>query len=302
MRSQFSTETYSETGYREIIALNLLRISGCRRILRTIGTWDNFISMVQVGWGSVISGTIGAAAAILVMIGRYKLDKRIRRKKLRRALFAELNSINRLNAARDMLGSSSGRFFYTHHDFIPTSVYEENLSELGLLTEEEIEDVVRFYSNAIIVKEEISACAEVLDGEDRGAREIMSAMDSTRSSIEILIEMHNDALQTLGQHVDDAFSERISISDQSSEEEDISVNITPVNKAEGFIEGEQAIIEFDASSDQLEGVEVEFGGERYELDDSTQIEVELPDPGSHMVTIIGEDSKESASIDVQAKK
>lgn len=259
--------------------------------------------MVEIGWGSVISGAIGAGAAILVMLGRHELDKRRRRKKLRRALYAELNSINRLNVAHDMLGSQSGIFFYTHHDFIPTSVYESHLSDLGLLSEEEIEKVVRFYNNALVAKEEINASGKVLDDNDRDHAEVASAVGSTRASLEILTDLQADAIEAIGQHVGEAFSQRVRLTQDESEEEDeeVKVNIKSENDSNRLVERETAIIEFDASPEQLQDIEVQFNDEVYRPDDSGEIEIELPEAGTYMITFLSEDSKDSTSIDVQPR-
>lgn len=260
--------------------------------------------MVQLGWGSVISGFIGAATAILVMVGQHELDKRRRRKKLRRALYAELNSINRLGAAREMLGSSSGRFFYTHQDFIPTSVYEVHLSDIGLLSETEIENVVRFYNNALVVKEEINACRDVLDNDDRDFREVASAIDSTRTSLKILQDLHEDAIRSLRSYVDDSFSQRLTLANKEENENDdsdISVTIKPAGHSDTLFESETAVIDFDASPEQLADTEVHFNDEIYEVNDTSVVEIDLPEPGTHMLTIIGSNSKESTSIDVQPR-
>lgn len=173
-----------------------------------------------IGVGNIISGVIGAAAVVLVAYLREYLDKRTRRRKLRRALYAELQSTNTLDAAVGMLKSSSGQYFYTQHDFIPTDVYQSNLADIGLLSEEEIESVIEHYSKAIIAKEEREGCAKVMDSEESSYDQQSSAVRSFKNTLSYLQDTRQDAMESLEYHLEIVPDEEENVSEENSEIEE----------------------------------------------------------------------------------
>lgn len=155
-----------------------------------------------IGMGNILSGIIGATAVIIVAYLREYLRKRTKRRKVRSALHAEILATNTLSAAEDMLESASGSYFYIEHDFIPTDVYQSNLADLGLLSEDEIEKVVEYYSNALIAKEERAGCSKVENNDDASLEQRMSATDTLKSTISYLQDARQEALGSLESHMD----------------------------------------------------------------------------------------------------
>lgn len=96
--------------------------------------------------GSVI-GLIGTLAAVYL---GYRLNRQKEQAKLRKALRAEIEStkwltedtLPEIEAALDERGVT--------HDYFPTEVYNANLGNLGLLNDDEIEHVIRYYNLAQI--------------------------------------------------------------------------------------------------------------------------------------------------------
>lgn len=168
-----------------------------------------------IGIGNIISGIVGAVAVIVVAYLREYLDKRTRKRKLRSALLAELKSTNSLGAAVDMLRSDSGNYFYTHHDFIPTDVYESNLDDIGLLSENEISSIVNYYNRAIIAKEERAGTAIVVDDEERSFTEEASAVTTLTSTLEYLQTAREEAIEALESEMDSTYRQ----DDDGSEED-----------------------------------------------------------------------------------
>ncbi|WP_150123177.1 hypothetical protein [Haladaptatus sp. R4] len=162
--------------------------------------------MVKIGLGNVLAAFIGAVAALSVAYLRVVLEKNKKREKLRNALLAELQSTNRLDVALDMLNSSTGVYFYIHHDFIPTSTYESNLSDIGLLSEDEIEPVISYYSDALITKQERRACEKIVEA-DRDLHQETSAIDSFKNSVKILQGLRETAIKALEKELDKAIED-----------------------------------------------------------------------------------------------
>lgn len=96
--------------------------------------------------GSVI-GLIGTLAAVYF---GYRLNRQKEQAKLRKALRAEIEStkwltedtLPEIEAALDERAVT--------HDYFPTEVYNANLGNLGLLDDDEIEHVIRYYNLAQI--------------------------------------------------------------------------------------------------------------------------------------------------------
>lgn len=91
-------------------------------------------------------------AALVGVVGSFLLyvyQRRKKREKLRRGLLTELESIDYL----EDLGDES---VVPHSGVLVTTVYENNSSDLGILSSSELEDVVAFYSKAILLQSLIS--------------------------------------------------------------------------------------------------------------------------------------------------
>lgn len=87
-------------------------------------------------------------AAIVGVLGSFFLyshKRDMNREKLRRGLLTELESMEYLERFSD-------DSVIPHTGVLITTVYENNSSDLGLLTSSELEDVVSFYSKALLLK------------------------------------------------------------------------------------------------------------------------------------------------------
>lgn len=157
-----------------------------------------------IGMGNILSGIIGAAAVIIVAYLREYLSKRTKRRKVRSALYAEIQATNTLGAAEDMLSSDSGSYFYLEHDFIPTDIYRSNLADIGLLSEDEIESVVEYYTNAIIAKEERAGCSKLESDDDASIQQRMSAASTFKRTLSYLQDARQEAMESLESHMDTA--------------------------------------------------------------------------------------------------
>lgn len=173
-----------------------------------------------IGMGNILSGIIGAAAVIIVAYLREYLSKRTKRRKVRSALYAELQATNTLGSAEEMLRSDSGSYFFIEHDFIPTDVYQSNLADIGLLSEDEIESVVEYYTNAVIAKEQRAASSIIESDDDASLQQRMSAADSFRSTISYLQDARQEAMDSLESNMDTAPSDEESTDDSMPDEEE----------------------------------------------------------------------------------
>ncbi|SET54469.1 hypothetical protein [Natrinema hispanicum] len=171
-----------------------------------------------IGIGNILSGIIGASAVIIVAYLREYLRKRTKRRKIRSALYAEIQATNTLGAAEDMLDSASGSYFYIEHDFIPTNVYQSNLADIGLLSEDEIEKVVEYYTNALIAKEERAGCSKVENDDDASLEQRMSAAGTFKSTISYLQDARQEAMESLECHMDTPPNDEESSGDETPNE------------------------------------------------------------------------------------
>jgi len=128
------------------------------------------------GEGSLLQGVetgtwIGFIGTLFGSFGLLYLRRQHRRSSLRTALIGELKHLDRITEVSEALQSK-------HEDSLdekisaseippagvfPTSVYESNLGSVGLLKEEEVNQVVSFYSTLISCKSIIQA---INDGGD----------------------------------------------------------------------------------------------------------------------------------------
>lgn len=97
---------------------------------------DLSISTVILAGATLFGAIMGSFATL---INRW-LNRRASIRNLRRALLAEMESQYTLESV-----SEEDAFRLLRHEF-PISIYESNVSQIGDLTQEEVELVVNFYS------------------------------------------------------------------------------------------------------------------------------------------------------------
>lgn len=108
---------------------------------------------------SVVGGFVGGIGTSLIV---YFIRRCVRRQKLRRLLKRELEVPE---AALERVDDADPESFERSlHSSLPTSVYDANAGKLGLLTEDEFNPLIVYYTNAKVAEEQLKS---VEDGEVR---------------------------------------------------------------------------------------------------------------------------------------
>lgn len=81
--------------------------------------------------------------------------------------------------------------------FLPTDVYDQHVGSIGLLSEDEIEAVVQYYSLAKTVRSESSALHTIAEGDDYEYQVGQSAIKSMKNDLKNLIDRQEKALEEL---------------------------------------------------------------------------------------------------------
>ena len=134
---------------------------------------------------SILPALIGALSGIGVVLLRDKLNKGEKVTKARRAIYAEMTSAD-LEVAQELIDDGYAQPFYRQVDFLPTDVYDNHVSNIGLLTEDEIASIVAYYSLAKTVKSETSALHAIAEGEGYEHLVGQSAIGSLKNDLETL--------------------------------------------------------------------------------------------------------------------
>lgn len=121
-------------------------------------------STVQNAGGAIgpfgIDNLVLLATAIIGLVGSYiiyRLRLRTRRRRLRKALRGEIRAMapSIYEKARIMASEDRDSDFYIPTDPTVMTVFSNNSGEIGLLSDDEVEKVTRFYSNAAVVSQRI---------------------------------------------------------------------------------------------------------------------------------------------------
>lgn len=142
-------------------------------------------------------------ASIIGVVGSYLLylnRRKDRREKLKRALAFEISEMDQLPQASDTLeglseAPPSSRLSASKippAEAFPTTVYESNTSDLGLMSDDELESVVDFYTSMIQYKGVIDAVRA--DAENTP----MPDHETIVTAIPQMATQRNEVLQTLG--------------------------------------------------------------------------------------------------------
>lgn len=159
---------------------------------------------LSLSWTDAVLNFTPAILTLISAIGavyvRYWLNIQNRRKKLRHALYAEMDSTSWLDRSSlaDLRGELEEKG--ASHSYVPTAVFDASVSDLGLLNEEELRDIIQYYNTAHVAKEQINSIKT--DGEDSN---ITTFVERTLRN---LVNEREDAMEKV--------SESIDISDGSS--------------------------------------------------------------------------------------
>lgn len=155
---------------------------------------NSFLADVQIG------AILGFAATLLASFGVWYLNKRNRRKRLRKAIIAELQKqeekIEQIVESLETEGpidsdSSSDEYGIEASELpasgsIPTTIYETNAANLGELPSDEVEAIVNYYSTLQTQKAVIEAIRndeEVLSADKRDLHNEMPGLDTSRGNL-----------------------------------------------------------------------------------------------------------------------
>ena len=159
--------------------------------------------LVEVLKHPAIGNSFLLIASVIGIIGSYILYRnrlRNNRQKLKRALAFEVSQMKKLNEAADTLeGLSSpppeSRLSASKvppAEAFPTEVYESNTSDLGLLTDQELKDVVDFYTSMLRYK-------GIIDALRKDPEEVpMPDHETIADSIPELSQERDELIKTLG--------------------------------------------------------------------------------------------------------
>lgn len=111
----------------------------------------------------LLSGFLGFVGGILSSFGLNLLRRRQQRRSLRRALLQEIELPKAVieRAVEQDVASFNGPL----HTDIPTTVYESNAADIGLLTPEETEAVIAYYGTAAVAKHQLKGLDDAATAE-----------------------------------------------------------------------------------------------------------------------------------------
>jgi len=124
---------------------------------------------------------LGFLSTILGSFGLYIKGNRDQEKKLRRAFYCEIKNMEEVNSLKELKPSS-----VPPQEVLSTHIYEQNVSEIGLLTEEEIRMLISYYNHVLTAKEGIRLFHEsnISDSEAlNGIANISSGLPQQRKEI-----------------------------------------------------------------------------------------------------------------------
>ncbi|WP_141212167.1 hypothetical protein [Halorubrum ezzemoulense] len=145
-------------------------------------------------WGpaaTIVAGVLGLIGGFFSRTGKYWLQKRERRTKLRRALLAELKTPEEtINQAAE---TDTIRDFNPVHSVIPRTVYNTQTDDLGLLSKHEITPVVEYYNIAEVAKEQLDSLDDS-DIKEAFLEETAPGLKSARDDAEAVLDSHTRIL------------------------------------------------------------------------------------------------------------
>jgi hypothetical protein len=170
----------------------------------TTGQAENlFFANIQIG------AILGFAATLIGSFGVWYLSRLNRRKRLRKAIVAELQKqeekIGRIVESLNTEGPIDGDKESNEYEIeasdlppsgsIPTMIYQSNASNIGELPTEEVEDIVDYYSALQTQKATIEAIRneeQVLTADKRDLHQDMPKLDSKRNTLKNKLESSNE--------------------------------------------------------------------------------------------------------------
>ena len=144
---------------------------------------------------SLLIGVIGAGIGVVGSLGavslRHWLQTRRQRTSLRKALLAEIESTNWITDGELATLTEELKSRDITHSYFPTSVYDENIGQIGLLEDDELNHVIQYYSTAYVASQQIRDIYE-------GSGDINTFVEGT---LDTLITHRNSATDSLKENL-----------------------------------------------------------------------------------------------------
>jgi len=151
-------------------------------------------SILSSSIATIAAGILGFLGGFFSRTGKYWLKKRERRTKLRRALLAEIQTPkDTINNAAEV---EEIQDFDPVHTVIPTTTYENQVEELGLLSSHEIEPVIKYYNTAKVAKQQLDTIDDVRIKRSF-IEETAPGLKKSRRDAEKVIKIHMRVLGSL---------------------------------------------------------------------------------------------------------
>lgn len=146
----------------------------------------NILSSLSSTPPAIIGAILGFVTVIVGHRFNFWLKQRSRRSKLRAGFLAEIQTPKHpIDELASLDSVSKGEIDYTT---IPREMYESQSSEIGILSKEEVEAIVEYYSLTAVAKEQIEAISK---------GNSVSNFEKTRDGLK---EARDDAEEVLSNH------------------------------------------------------------------------------------------------------
>ena len=148
---------------------------------------DQLINVIVKIVPPIIGGILGFGGSRL---GRFFIQKRSKRNKIRTALLSEIKAPK--EAINDLAEQTYSEDMTINYSTIPRDFYESHSGEIGLLTKEEVEYVVKYYSNAKLAESQLSTMYNEEEDADleNFLEEVAPRLKQSRDDAECKIEDH----------------------------------------------------------------------------------------------------------------
>jgi hypothetical protein len=138
---------------------------------------------------TLFSVGVGFAGGLISSFGLYYVKTFVRTRRLRQAFYEEVKL-----PAEELEKAHSEKNIQPLHSTIPTVIYEAESNSIGLLTENEIEDLIAYYNMAMTAEEQLGRLID-LDEEEDQYENLKDNFES--ETLEKLCEYREDAENSL---------------------------------------------------------------------------------------------------------
>lgn len=136
----------------------------------------------------VVSGVAGLLIGGLTRIAPKWYQKRVNRQKLRRALLAEVRTPQEAIESASRFDESDD--VEVDHTVFPNAVYQKHIDDIGLLSDEEVEAVIKYYSTLEVARDQLRS-----ERDHSGVKQFLT-------TVEYLVAVREDAEMELRKKLD----------------------------------------------------------------------------------------------------